>query len=302
MAAISRGINQWIFLVVGNLTIPCTIAWEYHLGDVNTRVVLIAGLACILIFNGWILIAIRSQLKKLGQLMPRRLYAGAICLGAFSAALTGAVVHSVPQRNSYLELALSGTPTDEIQPKEKALVVGYLRRDLAASNAFDKLAAHDRLVAQTNALPSLYSPASFMNAKVMHAVSGQVREAYETDLAYYRLLQNNADEFHEEMAEVDPEYLRSFETSQRERKTQRDKLFQTEQQWAASVFGLYDYAAENAKEITVKGADFHFANDKVRSEFNGQLEQSKSLFNSYQAAFQEAARTQQKDRKDLGLR
>ena len=102
------------------------------------------------------------------------------------------------------------------------------------------------------------------------------------------------------MEEVDPGYLKSFEASNRERKEARDRLFQMEEQWVAATFALYDYSARHAKEIAIKEGNFHFASDKVRSEFNRQLQHSKSLFDAYQAALQDAVKARQKDLKDLG--
>lgn len=71
MTSLSPRTNQWICLVVGNLTIPCAIGWKYYLGDVNVRLSIVVALISVLMFNAALLIAMRSKIKRLGQIPPR---------------------------------------------------------------------------------------------------------------------------------------------------------------------------------------------------------------------------------------
>jgi hypothetical protein len=291
MAPWTRNAKDWLVLVCLDAGVPITIAWKRHNGEASANVAVVSGLVSLVVVNAVLFTMLHARNKRQSQSVSPRLIIGAIGLMMLAASLTAISAYSVPAHNDYLELALSNTPLNEIRPEQKALVVELLRRQLANSRA------NDRLIAESTPIsPPLYSETSFANEETIQRVSTEYKNAAEADFSYYAQQQGVMNEFRDKMMKVDPSYLRSFEAGREERETAEAKAFKMEQECTSATLALYQYAANHTKDITVQNGELAFSTDAVRLEFSEQLEHSKSLFNTWQAAVQELARRQQQAR------
>jgi hypothetical protein len=296
MATIPRKTHQWLLLLMIDVTVPTVIISKHHTGEVNTTIALTSAFLSLLVLNVVTVLTTRSRNKRLGQETPRKFYLGAACLAVISGVLTTLAVHSAPVRNDYLELALSDTPLNEIQPKRKALVVELVRRIAEDSKVHERVASQFKPIS-----PALYSPDSFANEKVIRSVSEQYKKAFDMDVTYHKRIETYWREFHEKMLNVDPDFLKSFEAASQKSKMPDERVFQLQQQLAAATLDLYGYADSHSRELTVSDGKLHFANEDVRVEFSRRLEESKSLYQHCQDAVQELIRKRQQSRKSYGI-
>ena len=88
----------------------------------------------------------------------------------------------------------------------------------------------------------------------------------------------------------------AFEAAQQQRETAEAEGQKKEQESAAATLALYQYAAVHAKDIKLKNGELAFSTESMRLEFSGQFENSKALFNKWQADLQERAGRQQQAR------
>jgi hypothetical protein len=297
MPLVSRTNQGWLIVVVVNLTVPAMVVWKHHTGEASRTVALIIGFASLLVVNAVIIAAIHFQEKRSGKILQRGFVIGAIGLALVSALLTAIGIYFTPERNDYVELALSNIPLDQIHPQQKALVVDLLRRSAANSRDYENAAAQMKPIS-----PQLYSAESFANDSVIRSVSEQFKKAIAIDFAYREEQGRTMNDFNSKMTNVDPDYLKSFEAGQQEQQTREFNLFQLGQECATATVGLYDYAEKHAKDIALKDGQLTFANDAVRAEFSRQLETSRSLNERLQAAHQELVRRQQRSRYEVGLK
>jgi hypothetical protein len=296
MAPVSRKTLDWIMLLCGDLTVPAVISWERHAGEATTTVALLIGFFSLVVLNVVIVRAILSHRKRLGEGTSRGFILGAVGLALLAGLLTSVGVSSFPERNEYVELALSNVPLSEIHPEQKALVVELARRRAANSKKYEQVAAQTKPIS-----PPLYTPDSFASDTVIRAAIEQYTADYAADLNYREEEKQSMNEFRNKMMKVDPDYLKSFEVAQQSRETREEAAFQLEQECVTATLALYNYADIHKKEISIRNGELSFANDGVRIDFSRQLEESKALYERWQGALQELIREQQRSRKEIGL-
>jgi hypothetical protein len=296
MAPISRKTLDWIMLVCSDVTVPAVISWEHHAGEATSTVAFLIGFFSLVVFNVVIVGAILSRRKRLGEGTSRGFILGAVGLALLAGLLTSVGVSSFPERNEYVELALSNVPLSEIHPEQKALVVELARRRAANSKKYEQVTAQTKPIS-----PQLYTPDSFASDTVIRAAIEQYTADYAADLNYREEEKQTMNEFRNKMTKVDPDYLKSFEAAQQSRETREEAAFQLEQECVTATLALYNYADTHTKEISIRNGELRFANDGVRMDFSRQLEESKGLHGKWQAALQELIREQQRSRKEIGL-
>ncbi|MGD1212590.1 MAG: hypothetical protein ABR973_14675 [Candidatus Acidiferrales bacterium] len=272
------------------------VTWEHHAGEATSTVALINGFVSLAVLNVVILMTLYSRRKRLGEDTSRGFVTSAVGLALLSGLLTTAGVYSIPERNDYVELALSSIPLDQIHPERKALVIELMRRRIAESRDYEHVAAQMKPVS-----PPLFSPNSFASENIIRSSLEQLKKSNSVDLAYHEQQERTTNEFRSKMMKVDPDYLRSFDAGLHEQEAREAKALDLEQQYVAATLALYGYADTHTRDIVVKDGQLRFANDSVRTEFSRQLESSKSLYQQWQETFQELARQQQQTRKQVGL-
>lgn len=283
-------------LACGDVAVPAVVAWEHHAGEATSTVALISGVLSLAVMNVVVLKAIYSRHKRHGEQTSRGFVAGAAGLALLSGLLTAVGVYSIPERNDYVEIALSSIPLDQIHPERKALVIELMRRRIAESRDYERTAAQMKPIS-----PPLLSPESFANESIMRSVSDQLRQSNAADVDYQKKQERTTDDFRGKMMRVDPDYLRSLEPGLREQEAQDAEILQLEQGYVTAALALYGYANQHARDIVVKDGQLRFADDSVRTEFSRQLENSKSLYQQWQETYQENAKQQQQTRKHVGL-
>jgi hypothetical protein len=130
----------------------------------------------------------------------------------------------------------------------------------------------------------------------MRRIYAEYKNGTQADFSYYSQQQGALNDFRGKMANVDPEYLKSFDAARGDRATAEAMAFKMEQDSAAATLALYQYAAEHAREITIKNGQLTFSTEGVRVEFSSQLARCKTLYSSWQAVVQELAKRQQQAR------
>ena len=296
MASVSRKSLDWIMLVSSDATVPAVISWEHHTGKATSTVALLIGFFSLLVLNLVIIRAILSRRKRLGEDTSPGFVLGAIGLVLLAGLLTAVGVFSFPERNEYVELALSNVPLSEIHPQQKALVVELARRRAANSKNYEQVAAQMKPIS-----PALYSPDSFGSEAVIRSTSESYEKANAVDFAYHEQQEQALNEFRAKMLKVDPDYLKSFEAGLQEQEAREAKSIQLQKECLTATLALYDYADTHIREISVENGQLRFANDSVRTEFSRQLAKSKSSHEQLQEAVQENVRIHQQSREELGL-
>jgi hypothetical protein len=296
MAKLSRKAIDWLALVCIDATVPAVIVWKHHSGEVTAAVALTSSLISLGIGSAVFLGAVHSRNRRRGQGTSRGFLVSAAGLAVISALVTAGAIYLTPQRNDYVDLALSDTPLSQIHPQRKAIIVELLRRRLEISQEYQKEAAQMKPIS-----PALYSPASFASASVMHEVTEGLTHAYDTDISNNAEQRRSMDEFRVEMGKADPEYLKSFEATDQKDEEERNNIMDLEEKWFDSTIALYKYAGSHSDEITVSEGQLRFANNTVQSDFSRQLRESKNLYSVFQKQVQNEIRDHRRNRRKLGL-
>jgi hypothetical protein len=296
MAPWTRKSKNWLLLVCIDAAVPVTIAWKRHTEEASATVAIVSGLVALAVLNAVALMTIRARNKRQGQSLPRSLIIGAIGLILLAALLICLSAFAVPAHNDYLELALSDKPLEDIHPAQRALVVELVRRRLANSRANNQMLADTKPIS-----PPLFSLDSFASESTSRLVSGAFKNATDADFSYYAQQQEAMNDFRSKMMKVDPEYLESFEAAQRQRESGEAEGYKREQESAAAILALYQYAAVHSNDFKVKNGKLACSTENIRLEFSRQLENSKALFSKWQADVQERVKSHQQDRARVSL-
>jgi hypothetical protein len=123
IASLSRNALDWLMLACTDVTIPTIVIWKHHTGEASPVAAVIVGFPSLVILNAVFLRAIHGRRQRLGQITSRRFISAAAGLALLSGLLTAVGVYSVPERNDYVDLALSNVPLEQIHPERKALLV-----------------------------------------------------------------------------------------------------------------------------------------------------------------------------------
>lgn len=284
-------------LLCMNVTVPVVLVWKTHMGAIPPSIALVSGLLCLLLGNFVLIVAIKRKHQK-GQPPSNRLVPGAIGLGAISALITSLFVFAVPQRNNYVDLALSAIPLSNIQPEQKRLVVELIRRSAANSRDYEKLVSDAKAKPLS---PSLYTPESFANREVIESTIAHLKKYADADCEYSQKQQAALSEFRQKMAQVDPDYLRAWDIKRQGKEAAEQKAALLEREWLESATSLYRYAEAHPREISLNSGHLEFATDAVRLEFSHKQDESKSLYQKWQDVIQGLSRHQQQARANVGL-
>lgn len=295
---LKRNQLDWLMLLCMNATVTVVLVWKTHLGEIPPSVALISAPLCLLLLNFVIIIAVRKRNHQKGQPTSKRLVPGAIGLSAMAALVTSVLVFAVPQRNNYVDLALSAIPLSNIQPEQKRLVVELIRRRTANSREYEKRLADAKAKPLS---PSLYTPESFANPEVIESTIAQLKKYADADFEYSQKQRAVASEFRQKMAKVDPDFLRSWDIERQGQEAAEQRATDLEHEWLESTASLYRCAESHSGDISLKSGHLEFARDAVRLEFSNKQDESKSLYRKWQDVLQALARRQQQARANVGL-
>ena len=186
---------------------------------------------------------------------------------------------AIPERNRYLDLAISNVPLSSIQPERDRLVVQLIRQRAINSRDYDNLLVGAR---ERPVFPALYTPESFASQQVMQSTLDQLTKYADMDFQYFQKQQAAMSEFREKMRKVDAAYLASMEVERKGQEAAEQSADRLEHQWLESVTLLYGYAASHSKEISQKDGRLEFATDASKLGFNDKLDRSRTLHQKWQ--------------------
>jgi len=198
------------------------------------------------------------------------LVAGALVV--LSGVITTIFIFAFPSQ-SLLKLAQSDASLESIQPERKRLVVELIRR--AAADSADNNRAAEAIKPLS---PALYSVDSFAAEATMRSTVAQLKQAYDADQRYAAAKRKTMNDFREKMTNVDPDYLRDFESRMQQREHLDDVIEATEEKWIANTINLYDYAIANSRDISLR-PDGHLSikNQDVRQSLLQQIDACRAL-------------------------
>jgi hypothetical protein len=173
---------QWFVLFLVNLTIPVLLIWKFRLGEITERNAVISAAICVVGLNAAVLYGFRKGTQSSSDRLPPKFIAAAamFALAGFSA--TALTVSHVAHHDSDLDLAMSDTPLDSIQPPRTRLIVELIRQTAANSRENDKVIAEAR---KHPLDPEVYSPQSFSSVDVMNRTVARLTAFVAADAEYY---------------------------------------------------------------------------------------------------------------------
>jgi hypothetical protein len=298
MRPLSQTQLQWLALVGVDLTVPFTLIGIRRSGGVTVAVAALTSIVVLASLNGLLLFAI--QRRNTSQSLPRSrgFVSGAVALAVLSGSVSIAAVALIPSHNSYLELALSNTPLESIQPAQKRLVVELIRKRAANSHDYDAQVAE----ARANPLsPALYTPESFASIEVMQATLSKLEWYITADMAYSDKQQLAMADFRAKMAQADPAYLRDWGAKRLDQEEIEAKTIASQRQWFNGVVALYNFSEEHAKAIKLNGKELGFSEPGLKSEFERQLSASKEAYDQYIALEKQLAQRQEEAQRATGF-
>ena len=149
--------------------------------------------------------------------------------------------------------------------------------------------------------PSLYTPQSFANEQVIESTIAQVTKYTDADLEYSQKQKLVRSKFRDKMAQVDPEYLRSWDVERKGQEEAEQSAIDLEREWLDSTVSLYRYGASHLKDMSVENGHLNFAPDALKVDFGNTQDQIKTLYKKWQEAAQGLARTHEQKRAEAGL-
>lgn len=272
-ALVLRQRMEWFVLFCVNLPIPVLLIWKFRAGEITRMNAVISAVICVVFCNAAVLYGVQRGNQGRGRMSPKFILIAALfALAGFSA--TALTVSHIAHHRSYLDLAMSDTPLDSIQPQQKRLVVELIRQTAANSRENDKLLAE----AQKHPLdPQVYSTESFSSIDVMDRTVARLTELVAADAEYYGKQQKAKQHFREQMAIVDPEYLKSWDKGQAPRENFEAATEELQKEWLESVKALYGYSSQHYGELHIKDGKVQFSNPATGVAFNDQMDRSKAL-------------------------
>jgi hypothetical protein len=274
---------QWFVLFLVNLTIPVLLIWKFRLGEITERNAVISAAICVVGLNAAVLYGFRKGTQSSSDRLPPKFIAAAamFALAGFSA--TALTVSHVAHHDSDLDLAMSDTPLDSIQPPRTRLIVELIRQTAANSRENDKVIAEAR---KHPLDPEVYSPQSFSSVDVMNRTVARLTAFVAADAEYYGKQQSAQRHFREQMAIVDPAYLESWNNSRSPQASADATTEEVQGEWLESVKALYDYAAGHYGELLIRDGKVQFSTPGTNVAFNDQMVRSKALHDKLLSAVQ----------------
>jgi hypothetical protein len=211
-------------LLLVNLGIPAIILRQLHRGDSSHRVSIWSAWLSALILNFVFVSGIRNRHRRNGQMLHPKFILVAVVLAISSGFITTLAVSATKEHNSYLELAQSGIPLNQIQPEQKRLVVELIRRRAANSDENNRVMANIKPIS-----PPLYSIDSFATKEAIESTSTQLKTAYDLDCDYAQRQGQALQDFRYKMSRADPSYLQSFDSARRDEEADEAAIASDEQ-------------------------------------------------------------------------
>jgi hypothetical protein len=289
MPRLPASARDWISIVVINASIPALILWQLHGGDVDRHSALLACWVSLAFVNAVFLGAAWQRGRRKGTPVAGGVYAAALVLAVAAGFSTTSWVNHHQPPQTYLQMALSDTPLDQIRPARSRIVVHLLRERIAAGRAYSEAAAHIQPIS-----PPLYSAESFSSTANIGKTTSGLQQAWQVDKTYADRLRSTDATFNSEMAAVDPKFLTSWNAARAEQDKTQTHVNELEAQWVQSVQSLYAYAAAHQREIRLEKKTLVFSSAKARTEFRSLAETSQKLQQQMLALQQKLVSTQQK--------
>lgn len=274
---------QWFVLFLVNLTIPVLLIWKFRLGEITRENAVISAAICVIGLNAAVLYGFRKGTQSSSDRLPPKLIVAAamFALAGFSA--TALTVSHVAHHDSDIDLAMSDTPLDSIQPPRTRLLVELIRQTAANSRENDKVIAEAR---KHPLDPQVYSPESFSSVDVMNRTVARLTQLVTADADYYGKQQAAQRHFREQMATVDPAYLESWDKARAPQENFEAATEELQKEWLESVKALYDYAARHHGELLIRDGKVQFSTPGTNVAFNDQMNRSKALHDKLLSAVQ----------------
>ncbi len=213
---------------------------------------------------------------------------------------------NIEQHIANLAREAAGTKVIERQgPRVMDEMIRDMMRDM-----FDKRKDLERDTDQyRQALSKLYTAESFSNREAIQQILAAVQGVVAADERYAHLLESFPEYI---QAKVDGSELSSnskkdfmvgFRKSYANLQllTTHRQTIQAEKKWADATVRLYQFAAANINNVRVHGSEIVIANDRVRSAFNKELDESRRLHENMMTLNTQLQNTQFQLLKGLGL-
>jgi hypothetical protein len=291
-----RRITDWFIVASVNLIIPVVILWKLHEGDIESTVATISCWISLALLSAVLTIGFSRRNRIDGGVVSRRLLFGIFIVAILTGLITTFAIGEVGKGNSYMKLAASSKPLSEIYPEKKRLVVEAIRRTEANSKENSATAATFKPIS-----PPLYSVDSFSSIAIMKATSQQLDEAFELDKSYAEKQRAVMSDFRRKMANVDPDFLKSWNLARADQESSEAATEAIEQRWVLNTIALYDYAVQHRDEFSLARGALEFSSPILQKEFQSREDRCKELQHEMQAHREELIAYQMKAQANLGL-
>jgi len=288
--------RTFLLLCLVNFSIPAWVLWQSHGRGISRGVSIWSGWISALLITPLFLLGVRNSLRKTGQRLPPKLLLAAGGLVVLSGLMTTIAVSATKEHNSYLDLAQSGIPLNQIKSERTRLVVELIRHRAAISAENSHIAASMKPID-----PPLYSIDSFITKEAMQSTASQLKHAYDMDLDYSVRQQQTMQDFQSKMQRADPAFLKSFNDSMQDDKVAETAIAAAEQKWISSTLDLYDYAIAHSDIISVRNGFLEIEDQNVRKSLLHQVDTCKALQQMMLDARQKAVGRQNKLQDAFGL-
>jgi hypothetical protein len=223
----------------------------YRSGLWSPRVGLVSGFLTLAVGGTIALLTIRSRHHRLGLPTPRSLLIGAIAGGVLSAGGLWLMLGNEMSEKDLMMTALSSKPISEIQPEEKALVVQFLRKEIARDRDYKQIA----LQTKPPEFP-LFSNGSFGNEAIMQREVDWFQKAVARDASNYDQHEHNLEEFRSLMMKRHAAFLVSFNLGIHSKEESFAEILSLEKQLLDATVDLYGFAARNRENIIYFNGNF----------------------------------------------
>jgi hypothetical protein len=261
----------WQLLVI-NLAVPAFVFLQRNGDHLTDGAHIWVGWISATMLTAMLIIGTYFRLPVDRRHIPTSMILTSFALVVLSGLITTVSIKSSPSDN-YLAVALSDTPLNKIEPDRKRLVVELIRQNKAASDENSRLAKAMKPIS-----PALYSVGSFANKAAIESTSSQLKKAYDIDQAYAVAKLQARQAFHNQMENIDPDYLRSFDSKMQESDSLEASIEGEEAKWVASALSLYDYAAAHSSDISVdKDGHLAIGSEELKQNLMRQINASTAL-------------------------
>jgi len=178
------------------------------------------------------------------------------------------------------------------------------------SDLFARRKSHDAQMAKFESdLDHLYSASSFSDRSSMQRCIDAVQGAAVEDKAFFGDLRSWRDRVKQEverssLSEFDKKgFMKGFDESMASSQILNlfDRIVETEEKWASATASLYQFASVNVAKIRIQGSKIIIGDEKVRTQFNRDLEDSKRLNRDIETLNSQLAKLQQAGLNGMGV-